>query len=117
MIEFNFAENHLQYDNFSIWHTSGLDEFMECHELMHEVFINEYNMLYKDRHEIPESDFAIMTILLSYFKDKYFVVFCNNDSNHQNLKTLKENNLIQIDLDISLLENSKYYILEMTKVN
>jgi hypothetical protein len=117
MIATDLLENYSHYNRFALWTASSLEEFMESHELMHEVFINEYGMLFSSRNEIPFSDFEIMEKMLSYFNDKHFVVFCYSDRSHQKLIKLQEQKSIIFSFDISDLKSGVFYILEMNKIS
>jgi hypothetical protein len=111
----DLADNITEYEHFKILEISNLDEFMEIHELLHEVFIYEYGIHYKDRNEIEDEDMQIISILLNYFQDKHFIAFQNNDQNHQDLKKIQELHTVDFGTDLNNLDPEKIYILEMSK--
>lgn len=119
MIIQDFKNNYLLYENMAIWEIAELKDFFKSHEMLNEIFHKEYQFSFEERYNssnnFQDSDILVVTKLLDYFGDKYFIVFSNNDPNHNELKELQDQKIINFGMDIYSLHPHKIYILEMDK--
>ncbi len=118
MIATNFGENYLLYENMEIWEVKSFPEFFKAHENLLEIFESEYGFPFDKidaQKNFDEPDIMIISKLLDYFGDKHFFVFSYNDANHNELKKLQDQKIINFGMDIYVIHPSRIYVLEMDK--
>ncbi len=119
MIATNFDEKYFLYENMAIWEITSMEDFFNSHSMMMEIFENEYGFPYSTETakgiNLLDSGFAIIEKLLDCFRDKYFLVFSDNDENHTILKGLQDKKTINFGMDIYVLHPNRIYVLEMDK--
>lgn len=119
MIVHDFKENYLMFENMAIWESATLEDFFKSHELLLEIFVNEYKFTYEQRNDqeapFTDSDLVIISKLLDYFGDKYFFVFTYNDANHNILKEFQDKKIINFGIDVHMVNPSRIYVMEMDK--
>jgi hypothetical protein len=119
MIATDFNEKYFMYENMAIWEISSMEDFFKSHNMMKEIFQNEYGFAYSEETakgmNLIDAGFAVVEKLLDCFRDKHFVVFSDNDENHTILKTLQDKKVIQYGMDIHVLNPNRIYVLEMDK--
>ena len=115
----NFSDNYYMYENMSIWEIKSLTEFFKAQESLFEIFEKEYgfpfNKLDEQASVFKESDIMIVSKLLNYFSDKYFLIFSYNDQHHNQLKNMQDRKIINFGIDIYVIHPKSIYVLEMDK--
>ncbi|MBL0309312.1 MAG: hypothetical protein IPP77_06470 [Bacteroidetes bacterium] len=119
MIATDFNEKYFMYENMAIWEINSMEDFFKSHNMMKEIFKNEYGVPYSEETSkginLMDAGFAIVEKLLDCFRDKHFVVFSMNDENHNILKGLQDKKVINFGMDIHVLNPRNIYVLEMDK--
>ena len=119
MIALNFDEKYFLYENMAIWEISSMEDFFRSHNMMLEIFENEYGFPYTQETSkginLMDAGFAIVEKLLDCFRDKHFLVFSDNDENHTILRGLQDKKAINFGMDIYVLNPKKIFVLEMDK--
>lgn len=119
MIITDFKDNYLMYENMLIREFSSLEEFFGVHEMLRQIFTDEYGFAYEERSNPANNytDTAVETMnkLLHYFGDKYFFVFTVNDAHYYSLLGLQDKKIINFGIDLKMLDVQKVYVMEMDK--
>lgn len=119
MIATDFDEKFFMYENMAIWEIKSMDDFFSSHNMLKEIFENEYGFPYSQESangiDLLDAGFSIVEKLLDCFRDKHFVVFSANDENHAILKGLQDKKKINFGMDIYVLHPRRIYVLEMDK--
>ena len=116
----DFAENYLMYENMSIWEIKSIPEFSKAHESLIEIFEKEYGFPFTElsqQKEFPDTEMMVVSKLLNYFDNKYFLIFSNNDKHHNELKSLQDRKIMNFGIDIHVIHPTSMYVLEMDKAN
>lgn len=114
----DFRDNHLMYDNMSIWELKSLDEIFKAHESMTEIFEKEYGFPFdklNEQENFKDSNIVVVSKLLDHFGDKQFFVFSYNDKHHNDLKVLQDEKIINFGLDVHVIHPKSIYVLEMDR--
>ena len=114
----DFRDNHLMYDNMSIWELKSLDEIFKAHESMTEIFEKEYGFPFdklNEQENFKDSNIVVVSKLLDHFGDKQFFVFSYNDKHHNDLKVLQDEKIINFGLDVHVIHPKSVYVLEMDR--
>lgn len=114
----DFSDKYLMYENMSIWEIQSLSDFFKANDQLPAIFEEEYGFSYdrlKEQEQFNDSDITVVSKLLDRFGDKYFYVFSQNDSHHNELKDLQDRKIINFGMDIYVLHPSRIYVLEMDK--
>lgn len=114
----DFRDNHLMYDNMSIWELKSLDEIFKAHESMTEIFEKEYGFPFdklNEQENFKDSNIVVVSKLLDHFGDKQFFVFSYNDKHHNDLKVLQDEKVINFGLDVHVIHPKSVYVLEMDR--
>ncbi len=114
----DFGNDYVLYENMSIWEVKSLPDFFKAHEDLLEIFEKEYGFAFdklSDQKDFNDSDIMVISKLLDQFGDKFFYVFSNNDTHHNELKILQDNRTMNFGMDIYVIHPSKIYVLEMDK--
>ncbi|MCC6383915.1 MAG: hypothetical protein LC117_06505 [Bacteroidia bacterium] len=119
MIITDFKDNYLMYENMLIREFSSFEEFLGVHEMLKQIFSDEYGFTYEERNK-PGNSFSDTPVeainkLLDYFGDKYFFVFTLNDAHYYYLLELQDKKIINFGIDLKTLDARKVYVLEMDK--
>ncbi len=119
MVVTDFKDNYLMYENMVIRQITSLDDFFGIHEMLRQIFNDEYGFAYEDR-ILPENKFSdkpidVVNKLLHYFGDKYFFVFTVNDAHYYSLLGLQDKKIINFGIDLKMLDVQKVYVMEMDK--
>ncbi|MEZ5109836.1 MAG: hypothetical protein R2829_12820 [Bacteroidia bacterium] len=119
MVVTDFKDNYLMYENMLIREFSSLEEFLGVHEMLKQIFSDEYGFAYEERNK-PGNNFGDTPVeainkLLDYFNDKYFFVFTVNDAHYYSLLELQDKKIINFGIDLKTLDAQKVYVLEMDK--
>lgn len=119
MVVTDFKDNYLMYENMVIREFSSLEEFFGVHEMLRQIFTDEYGFAYEERSNPANNytDTAVETMnkLLDYFGDKYFFVFTVNDAHYYSLLGLQDKKIINFGIDLKMLDVQKVYVMEMDK--
>lgn len=119
MIAIEFDEKYFLYTNMVIWEIGSMEDFFKSHSMMKEVFQSEYGVAYSEETAkgitLMGAGFAIVERLLDCFQDKHFLVFSQDDENHNILKGLQNRKLINFGMDIGAIGPDRIYVLEMDK--
>ncbi|HNO70513.1 MAG TPA: hypothetical protein PKO16_01945 [Bacteroidia bacterium] len=114
----DFRDNHLMYENMSIWELKSLDEIFKAHESMTEIFEKEYGFPFdklNEQENFKDSNIVVVSKLLDHFGDKQFFVFSYNDKHHNDLKVLQDEKVINFGLDVHVIHPKSVYVLEMDR--
>lgn len=114
----DFRDNHLMYENMSIWELKSLDEIFKAHESMTEIFEKEYGFPFdklNEQENFKDSNIVVVSKLLDHFGDKQFFVFSYNDKHHNDLKVLQDEKIINFGLDVHVIHPKSVYVLEMDR--
>lgn len=114
----DFRDNHLMYENMSIWELKSLDEIFKAHESMTEIFEKEYGFPFdklNEQENFKDSNIVVVSKLLDHFGDKQFFVFSYNDKHHNDLKVLQDEKIINFGLDVHVIHPKSIYVLEMDR--
>ncbi|HNB62642.1 MAG TPA: hypothetical protein PLC60_08605 [Saprospiraceae bacterium] len=114
----DFRDNHLMYENMSIWELKSLDEIFKAHESMTEIFEKEYGFPFdklNEQENFKDSNIVVVSKLLDHFGDKQFFVFSYNDKHHNDLKVLQDEKVINFGLDVHVIHPKSIYVLEMDR--
>lgn len=119
MIITDFKDNYLMYENMVIREIASLEEFLDIHEMLYQIFKDEYGFAYQERKN-PENNFSdtpieAMNKLLDYFGDKYFYIFMVGDLHFNSLVTLQDKKIFNFGIDLNKLDKEKIYMMEMDK--
>jgi len=119
MIITDFKDNYLMYENMLIREFSSFEEFLGVHEMLKQIFSDEYGFTYEERNK-PGNSFSDTPVeainkLLDYFGDKYFFVFTLNDAHYYYLLELQDKKIINFGIDLKTLDARKVYVFEMDK--
>lgn len=119
MVVTDFSEKYYLYENMAIWEISSMEDFFTSHNMMKEIFEEEYGFPYSREANkninLIEAGFAIIEKLLNRFNDKHFIAFSADDENHAILKGLQNKKIISFGIDIYALNPKLIYVLEMDK--
>lgn len=115
----DFEKNYKIYENMAIWEISSLEEFMDGDVLLPQIFKEEYKFEWNDKNDpanhFSDPDMVVINKLLDYYGDKYFFVFSYNDPQHQMLKNLQDQKIINFGVDIYMIHPKKIYVLMMDR--
>lgn len=114
----DFRDNHLMYENMSIWELKSLNEIFKAHESMIEIFEKEYGFPFdklNEQENFKDSNIVVVSKLLDHFGDKQFFVFSYNDKHHNDLKVLQDEKVINFGLDVHVIHPKSVYVLEMDR--
>lgn len=114
----DFRDNHLMYENMSIWELKSLNEIFKAHESMIEIFEKEYGFPFdklNEQENFKDSNIVVVSKLLDHFGDKQFFVFSYNDKHHNDLKVLQDEKIINFGLDVHVIHPKSIYVLEMDR--
>lgn len=120
MLVNDFKNKVTEFKNFEIWEVPSMQDFFKGNSILKTIFETDYKMKLADlkdrRHEIQETDLAIMHKLLDQVGDKYFFIFTHLDPNHLELIMVQDMKLMNFGMDISKIKNNCVYIMIMDKV-
>ncbi|MBK9192641.1 MAG: hypothetical protein IPM77_14705 [Crocinitomicaceae bacterium] len=120
MLVNDFKNKVNEYKNFEVWEVSGMNDFFKGNTILKTIFETDYKIKLSDffskRHEIQETDLAIMHKLLDQVGDKHFYIFTLLDPNHLELIQIQDMKLMDFGMDIAEIKNNCVYIMIMDKV-
>jgi hypothetical protein len=119
MIVSEFSETCQLYTGFQVWEIDNIDSFFKGNEVLATIFKDHYEMpvgqLAKRRSEIAESDYEIITKLLSLVGDKSFYIFSLHDENHMELIKMQRMKIMNFGINIEDIRNDCLYAIIMDK--
>jgi len=119
MLIHKFSETCLLYEGFQVWEIESLTAFLSGNGVLSTIFQDYYNIPVKEieekRSDIADSDFDIITKLLSLVNDKSFFIFTLHDENHLDLVGMQRMRVMNFGMDIEKIRNDCVYAIIMDK--
>ncbi len=121
MLVNEFSSTCQLYEGFQIWEIENLNTFLNGNRVLATIFQDYYNIPVKEieekRSDITDSDFDIITKLLSLVDDKSFFIFTLHDKNHLDLVGMQRMKAMNFGIDIEEIRKDRVYAMIMDKRN
>ena len=119
MLVNEFSSTCRLYEGFQVWKIENLTAFLNGNEVLATIFQDYYNIPVKEieekRSDIADSDFDIITKLLSHVNDKSFFIFTLHDKNHLDLVGMQRMKVMNFGIDIEKIRDDCVYAIIMDK--
>ena len=119
MLVNEFSSTCRLYEGFQVWKIENLTAFLNGNEVLATMFQDYYNIPVKEieekRSDIADSDFDIITKLLSLVNDKSFFIFTLHDKNHLDLVGMQRMKVMNFGIDIEKIRDDCVYAIIMDK--
>ena len=119
MLVNEFSSTCRLYEGFQVWEIENITAFLNGNGVLATIFQDHYNIPVKEieekRSDIVESDFDIITKLLSLVNDKSFFIFTLHDKNHLDLVGMQRMKVMNFGIDIEKIRDDCVYAIIMDK--
>ena len=119
MLVNEFSSTCRLYEGFEVWEIENITNFLNGNGVLETIFQDYYNIPVKEieekRSDIADSDFDIITKLLSLVNDKSFFIFTLHDKNHLDLVGMQRMKVMNFGIDIEKIRDDCIYAIIMDK--
>jgi len=119
MLVNEFSSTCRLYEGFQVWEIENITSFLNGNGVLETIFQDHYNIPVKEieekRGDIADSDFDIITKLLSLVNDKSFFIFTLHDKNHLDLVGMQRMKVMNFGIDIEKIRDDRVYAIIMDK--
>ncbi len=119
MLVNEFSSTCRLYEGFQVWEIENITAFLNGNGVLASIFQDYYNIpieeIEEKRSDIADSDFDIITKLLSLVNDKSFFIFTLHDKNHLDLVGMQRMKVMNFGIDIEKIKDDRVYAIIMDK--
>ncbi len=119
MLVNEFSSTCRLYEGCEEWEIEDLTAFLKGNGVLETIFQDYYNIpvdeVEEKRSDITDSDYDIITKLLSLVNDKHFYIFTLHDKNHLDLVGMQRMKVMNFGMDIEKIKADCVYSIIMDK--